>query len=198
MYFSEEEKEKGKGIVKRFIISYAKNCNSEKREALLEWLKKEFRSVFKEETYEEIKIRSENILRGVEQYYKEKQKVLEKKSKGLSSEEIITDELVEVIENDDSTEEEKTEILRNTMNSFSKNNESRMYQIAYKNAPITTLKTLREKAIIEKDRGLKNDVDDVLRTLSTSAMTNSVGNIERVLQRSNDEVFKTLFTKKVQ
>ena len=196
MYFSEEEKEKGKGIVKRFIISYAKICNSEKREALLEWLKKEFRSVFKEETDEEIKIRSENILRGVEQYYKEKQKVLEKKSKGLSSEEIITDELVEVIENDDSTEEEKTEILRNTMDLFSKNNESRMYQIAYNNAPITTLKTLREKAIIEKDRGLKNDVDDVLRTLSTSAMTNSVGNIERVLQRSNDEVFKTLFTKK--
>ena len=38
MYFSEEEKEKG--IVKWFIISYAKNCNSEKREALLEWLKK--------------------------------------------------------------------------------------------------------------------------------------------------------------
>ena len=72
MYFSEEEIEKGIGIVKRFIISYAKNCNSEKREALLEWLKKEFRSVFKEETYEEIKIRSENILRGVEQYYKEK------------------------------------------------------------------------------------------------------------------------------
>ena len=102
MYFSEEEK--GIGIVKRFIISYAKNCNSEKRETLLEWLKKEFRSVFKEETDEEIKIRSENILRGVEQYYKEKQKVLEKKSKGLSSEEIITDELVEVIENDDSTE----------------------------------------------------------------------------------------------
>lgn len=68
-------------------------------------VKKEFRSVFKEETDEEIKIRSENILRGVEQYYKEKQKVLEKKSKGLSSEEIITDELVEVIENDDSTEE---------------------------------------------------------------------------------------------
>ena len=105
MYFSEEEKEKSIGIVKRFIISYAKNCNSEKRETLLEWLKKEFRSVFKEETDEEIKIRSENILRGVEQYYKEKQKVLEKKSKGLSSEEIITDELVEVIENDDSTEE---------------------------------------------------------------------------------------------
>lgn len=105
MYFNEEEKEKSIGIVKRFIISYAKNCNSEKREALLEWLKKEFRSVFKEETDEEIKIRSENILRGVEQYYKEKQKVLEKKSKGLSSEEIITDELVEVIENDDSTEE---------------------------------------------------------------------------------------------
>ena len=105
MYFSEEEKEKSIGIVKRFIISYAKNCNSEKRETLLEWLKKEFRSIFKEETDEEIKIRSENILRGVEQYYKEKQKVLEKKSKGLSSEEIITDELVEVIENDDSTEE---------------------------------------------------------------------------------------------
>ena len=105
MYFNEEEKEKSIGIVKRFIISYAKNCNSKKRETLLEWLKKEFRSVFKEETDEEIKIRSENILRGVEQYYKEKQKVLEKKSKGLSSEEIITDELVEVIENDDSTEE---------------------------------------------------------------------------------------------
>lgn len=105
MYFSEEEKEKGIGIVKRFIISYAKNCNSEKREALLEWLKKEFRSVFKEETDEGIKIRSENILRGVEHYYKEKQKVFEKKSKGLSSEKIITDEIVEVIENDDSTEE---------------------------------------------------------------------------------------------
>lgn len=105
MYFSEEEKEKSIGIVKRFIISYAKNCNSEKRESLLEWLKKEFRRVFKEETNEEIKIRSENILRGVEQYYKEKQKVLEKKSKGLSSEKIITDEIVEVIENDDSTEE---------------------------------------------------------------------------------------------
>lgn len=82
-----------------------KNCNSEKSEALLEWLKKEFRSVFKEETDEGIKIRSENILRGVEHYYKEKQKVLEKKSKGLSSEKIITDEIVEVIENDDSTEE---------------------------------------------------------------------------------------------
>ena len=82
-----------------------KNCNSEKSEALLEWLKKEFRSVFKEETDEGIKIRSENILRGVEHYYKEKQKVFEKKSKGLSSEKIITDEIVEVIENDDSTEE---------------------------------------------------------------------------------------------
>lgn len=105
MYFSEEEKEKSIGIVKRFIISYAKNCNSEKRETLLEWLKKEFRSVFKEETDEGIKIRSENILRGVEHYYKEKQKVLEKKSKGLSSEKIITNEIVEVIENDDSTEE---------------------------------------------------------------------------------------------
>ena len=54
-------------------------------------VKKEFRSVFKEETDEEIKIRSENILRGVEQYYKEKQKVIEKKSKGLSIEEINND-----------------------------------------------------------------------------------------------------------
>ena len=72
MYFSEEKKEKSIGIVKRFIISYTKNCNSEKSEALLEWLKKEFGSVFKKETDEEIKIRSENILRGVEQYYKEK------------------------------------------------------------------------------------------------------------------------------
>ena len=58
-----------------------KNCNSEKSEALLEWLKKEFRSVFKEETDEGIKIRSENILRGVEHYYKEKQKVLEKRAR---------------------------------------------------------------------------------------------------------------------
>ena len=37
--------------------------------------------------------------------FKREQKVFEKKSKGLSSEKIITDEIVEVIENDDSTEE---------------------------------------------------------------------------------------------
>ena len=53
MYFSEEEKEKGIGIVKRFIISYAKNCNSEKREALLEWLKKNLEAFLKKKLMKE-------------------------------------------------------------------------------------------------------------------------------------------------
>ena len=53
MYFSEEEKEKGIGIVKRFIISYAKNFNSEKREALLEWLKKNLEAFLKKKLMKE-------------------------------------------------------------------------------------------------------------------------------------------------
>ena len=157
---------------------------------------------FKDATDEELKEKSKGILLGINRYYECKAKVLEKRRKGKSNSNIIADEVVDIIAKEITEETDIREVhkgMKDVTESMSEVLEADMYDLAYKEIPGTTLRTLNEKAIATNDNELKLSVEKTMTKASSLMGINTVnkytGNINVAFDNAMNEVDKAVFTK---
>ena len=199
---SKDDREKGIEIIRKFIKSFVKNEKSENKEEIDKWLQNEMKTEFKDATDEELKEKSKGILLGINRYYECKAKVLEKRRKGKSNSNIIADEVVDIIAKEIMEETDIREVhkgMKDVTESMSEVLEADMYDLAYKEIPGTTLRTLNEKAIATNDNELKLSVEKTMTKASSLMGINTVnkytGNINVVFDNAMNEVDKAVFTK---
>ena len=154
---------------------------------------------FKDATDEELKEKSKGILLGINRYYECKAKVLEKRRKGKSNSNIIADEVVDIIAKEITEETDIREVhkgMKDVTESMSEVLEADMYDLAYKEIPGTTLRTLNEKAIATNDNELKLSVEKTMtKASSLMGMNKYTGNINVAFDNAMNEVDKAVFTK---